>query len=73
MNADDLADIRADLDSTVRAASERLYYAELAADRRTWTPSELDAYLAAQSAFEEAYDKLAAFDAAHPELNHAKA
>jgi hypothetical protein len=72
MNADDLADIRADLVAAVNAAINRVGRAELPIDRRLWTPEERDEYLDAHACYAEAYEKLAAFDAANPEQNHAQ-
>jgi hypothetical protein len=65
---DRIAELRehhASLRAAVQRAIARMAYAELDADRRTWTESERDEMTAAEAEHDEAAAELLAFEAAH--------
>jgi hypothetical protein len=63
-----LADEFSDLQHAVESTGERLGFATLYQDKRTWSRDESDEYTDAKCAAEDAYDHLQAFLRLHPEF-----
>jgi hypothetical protein len=64
----DLADEFYDLQHAVESTGERLGFAELYQDQRTWSRDDTEEYTCAKIAAEDAWDHLQAFLKLHPEF-----